>query len=908
MNLQTRRQMLQRLSRAIGLIGTDFEHFGGKFLDHLLRTRLEHSGLNDFGFPVSRVVDSVSDDGKVVAQYGAHEGYFAGSMSKASGDIDHTLKHHPNAETIFLFADEPGRPIRIAEFRKRMLGEPRMQGKALRVWGANRIAGWILRHLLTNDTAVDELAVFLPELARIRDEFARDRLFLDLSPRHRPRPALSEEIGRRLRADPCLVISGLGGAGKSETAAAFGRDAAASYQMKIWLHREDFRGVQDLQALPLVRGGEKRNVANLLRTRACLLVVDDPDAPFEPEAMAALCGEGSHVIVTARERMRGDFPLPALLEAEARAMLEAGVREPCPDAVFAKIWQTVGGHPLTLSVMNAAALDGFSWSDLEQDCEVVGELDDRRQRLADRLLGRYHDLLFSELSVFEWLQRADVDATLIKSLIRPVGIRKLADRALTAADRPTSVRLHDLVFATLPSLHWWTNARRAEFDDQLERYCREVWDSNDVRLWSAANSTCERLLAIISQGDRRPSLLLASLTILDFHQPMPFDLGDPIAHAGAWAAAGAAVDPLEVRLAIELFEWTYLNLKERDPAAAPAWAVRGLSLFDDLAGLPGLSPRQAAEIRHHRGKALAWAGRFGEARAEFEAVMASGEPLEATRLQLLRAYKADRDFEQAVDFGDAVIAAAERGDDISATVLLGVLESMPWRDPYARTKVLRPRERFIVKTIIDHALLGYNQAYQALATVARYWSTEAPAVLTKVLAAIPAPDITQFRTDRERSEMADILLEAGRSQASPEREATFARALSFFDSASTLSDFFAQRRAELLIEMGRAGEAEAILQARPDLEEMGYVQRLLANALLQLGRSAEARPWIDRALKDSRCQSHYHEFFKLRFHIRKAQGDEDAIEDLRHACDLSAEGAVKEEWCALLAAEGASLG
>src|SRR5438046_303178 len=118
MNVHTRRQLLQRLTKAINVIGPDFEQFAGIFVDHLLRTRLEHSGTNDFGFPVSRVVDSVSDDGKVVAQYGALNRYFESGMSKARGDVDQALAKHPGVECIFLLADEPARPIIIAEFRK----------------------------------------------------------------------------------------------------------------------------------------------------------------------------------------------------------------------------------------------------------------------------------------------------------------------------------------------------------------------------------------------------------------------------------------------------------------------------------------------------------------------------------------------------------------------------------------------------------------------------------------------------------------------------------------------------------------------------------------------------------------------------------------------------------------------
>ncbi len=50
MNPQTRKLLIQRLIPAIGVIGPDFERFGGLILDHVLSTPLEHSGLNALGF------------------------------------------------------------------------------------------------------------------------------------------------------------------------------------------------------------------------------------------------------------------------------------------------------------------------------------------------------------------------------------------------------------------------------------------------------------------------------------------------------------------------------------------------------------------------------------------------------------------------------------------------------------------------------------------------------------------------------------------------------------------------------------------------------------------------------------------------------------------------------------------
>ena len=91
MNPQTRKLLIQRLIPPIGVIGPDFERFGGLVLDHVLSTPLEHSGLNALGFPVSRVLDSSSADGSVVAEYSAEDDYFTRSMPKAERDLAHFI-------------------------------------------------------------------------------------------------------------------------------------------------------------------------------------------------------------------------------------------------------------------------------------------------------------------------------------------------------------------------------------------------------------------------------------------------------------------------------------------------------------------------------------------------------------------------------------------------------------------------------------------------------------------------------------------------------------------------------------------------------------------------------------------------------------------------------------------------
>jgi hypothetical protein len=354
MNPYTRKLLIQRLIQPIGVIGSDFERFAGLVLDHVLATPLEHTGLNLLGFPVSRVLDSSSADGAVVAEYSAEDDYFTRGMPKAEKDLAHALSHRPNAELVFLIAAQPDRPQIAEEFRKSVMARPEMKGRSLRIWGAERIAEHLIDKVTFNDAAVEALSAYLPALTEIWEEAARDRLFPAPDPRHRTRPAVSDEIRRRLTNETCVTLVGIAGSGKSNAAAAYGADHRQDYDLLIWLEGNEVRRAEDLRAALLMRGQEKRNIVSLMRTRRCLVVIDDPQTPLEDTALAALCGPGSHVLVTTRELRPNDYEMPPMSQAEGRAILDAHTADPCPQDVFDRVWATVGGHPLSLALMNGA--------------------------------------------------------------------------------------------------------------------------------------------------------------------------------------------------------------------------------------------------------------------------------------------------------------------------------------------------------------------------------------------------------------------------------------------------------------------------------------------------------------------------------------------------------------------------
>ncbi len=884
MNPKRKTAQIDRLAKAIGYIATDFERFGTLFLDALLEIPLNHQGTNLLGYPVAGVVDSVSDDGKVVAEYSDVSKYFSGKMEKAADDLEKALMRKPGATDVFLLSGQPKRPRISQAFEARVQAWPTMQGKVLHLWGAEEIASHIVEELIFSDTVVRRLAPYLPELQRIRDEEATSRLAPAPDRRRLLRPQVNAELSGRLRANPTVTISGLGGLGKSAAAAAFAADHEDDYDLVIWLDSGEIRRPEDLHALALVRGGESRNVAALLRTRACLLIVDDASADVSAEAIAALCGPRSHVILTRRAVTLDSYELPWLSRAEAEAML-GQAPEQCPRGVLDVIWSRVGGHPLTLGLMGAAVTQGAAWSDIAADCEAVERLDDNGQLLADRLLGRLRTGLQSELSVFAWAGQPTCGQDFLEAVVQPLGVRKLRGNGLTAADRSGVVRLHDVVFAALRNGEWITRERRAELDAALESYLVTAAGEAGLRLWTIGRVLRPKLEALVASGVRSPAFRYTLLSVWDPGELWPDLVGDP--QADAEALIGARPPALAVMAVIEAIEQLFLYEKLQSDDAAEAGLRARLPTFDVLASLPELTDRRVAEIQHHKGKALKRLGETAAAAELFETVLAGPIPMHETRLQLIDIHRTDpTKVVRVVELVDDILGRVVGEEEVTYSVFLGVVERLPWGSGFWRADVIRRHAPAIEYTVVAAANVGVQQAFRAFAAIGRYLSGEEPELFARILAQLPEPSVDALDTDSDRFAWAEIYAEAAKLPGA-DWDRLRAQAMTLYDAEVRPQRFHLQRRAELLIDMDRAPEAEAHLRPRDDLETSEWIQRLMARARLAQQDAAGALGWIDKALERLKATHFLSEFLELRYDVRRALGDANAGEDLLRAWEAS---------------------
>ena len=882
MNTYLRTGFIKRVMESLTHAAPRFEEFGQRFVNHMLGIPLNHRGLNVLGHSVGYTVDTYDDKGLVAAEYSAQQDYFAGNASKPMEDVLHVLHLKPQTKDIFLISADDCSPAVEEALVKRFSDWPGFVGRTVHIYNRRRIAEFIVDHLLISDLAVDQLGQYLPVLKDIASEHEANLLAPKPALGYRERDDVDKAILLRLKTEKCLCITGLGGIGKSQAATAYADALRNEFELVIWLDGTALVNINDLHSIALGRSGVSRNVAGLLRSRRCLLVIDDLAVKFSIEEIAAYCGPNSRVIITQRERVSGGLEIPFMDESLAKDVLNHGIDVSCDDGCWTQIWKTVNGHPLTLGLMNAAVRDGANWTEIAEDCVRVGEMEDGRyQRLADRLLQRFQKTLANELSTFHWLASRDTYRPLLNALIGGLGIRKLENHSMTVPSRQSVVRLHDVVYAALGTTQWLDESLSPNLTDALDKFLLTSAQSPSLDFRAAGSFMRGKLELLVRTGDRRSSFLYALL-----QEWLPSELnrdliGDPSELVTRLEAKGQSAAPIETGLILESIEGLYRADKDLVGVDAAKEILRSrIELFDRLGALTGLTERQKAEILHHKGKTLSLLEKKEDAQALFEQVIQGAFPLFESRLQLVRLY-GSKARTKALEQATAVLEAAKAPGTVSNSVVLATICAVP--SGPEREDFMEKYSEVAQREILEAADVNLGQAFEAFAAVSRTWKWRAPKRFVDVWNNIQAPEPNN---DTQRFIFAELYQNAS-TVLHDQKDALGARALSLYEEMASRNDFQSQQYAQALVETGRFGDALTVISTIGVPSAWAYYWKSVAQLGLDPTNAQAAMESIDTALKKLPAASNNFlpSFLAQRFEVRARLNDSSAIEDLDRAID-----------------------
>lgn len=848
MNPQTRSLLIQRVIDSLAIIGpgSTFERFAVVLVERLRDVRLLQRGSSVGGSPVGGALDAVSENGRVVVEASIVKGYFAGAMTKPWGDLDHTLKLAPLAEDVYLLSSQRAETGVIEKMVNTALKQGRMKGRGLHLMDSRSIAEVIIDTLMLRDDVVDDLAHHLPVLADIRDDHPASLRAPPVSPLYVANEVVDAELDRRLVTETCLEIGGIGGIGKSQSAAACLLRSEDRFEYRFWVSGREIDSVERLSSVPVRRGGAERNVSALLQRNRTFLVIDDANPDLAVDRLASLCGRDSRILITRQNPTLGAFAMPTMEERQARELLGKNLDPKPSEQAFQTIWRAVGGHPLSLVMLNAAAREGVPWTELAEDFENIAMLPADGARLADRILGRLRPALEEELCMFQWAGQTHCDRAFFRHVVGPLRLRAFERHGLTAPEGAASIRIHDIVFTALKSLNWLTEENSRKIDGRLEAYIIQQIREDGHGMHLIAAQLRDKITSNVANGDRRPAFLYA-LAMIWMGSAIPVHLlPDPLEEARRLKSLSASDNDVAILVVLESIEATGRCLRQASgDAAAITWLWTVLKSYDDLAAMADLDARQAAEIKHHRAKTLRILGQHSEAERLFEEVVVS-YPLNDAKLQLLRSVcRKPQGHEAARRYASEIIAAKLDGGSVSPSLLMALGDALNGaRATWARDLIEQHEELFLSEALYS-AAIGIPQGYHSVASFVRAMVWHAPGRVDEVLARLPEPTPLMLDDDQSRGGYGEIMLLAAEVG---DRSAYLNRALGAYEALKTPDHYQKRKWGETLYKLNRHQEAEAVLESIDDQSGRIWLAHNLSQVKLELDKLDDALKLADEAV------------------------------------------------------------
>lgn len=869
MNSDLRNRYIRDLVSDLGQVsGLRFEAMASILFTELIEKNALNRGLNLDGAPVGNIVDSMNATGSRVAQYSSMADFFSVPYNKIFADIRESRNKHSSLKELYLFSSRECGPKANTILTRIKSRIDRWLKLKVEIYDARQIAEFIVDRLLMNDRVVNLLKSYFPNLERIAEQSAMSNQLPPISSSYLGRHTEERNLIEELASESVVSITGIAGIGKTEFACAVAHKIGARYELLIWVQADEVTNIEQLHAFDVRRNGYRQNLVGLLRSHRTLLILDNLLASLDQGRLASECRPGSNIIITTQVKPKiNAFDLPMLSREAAELLLCSGVSTSCPPAILQRVWETVGGHPLVLRIMNGHLRhDAYSWKDIESDCTAVGEQeDDRRQRIADRILMRHASVIGRECSFIAWCATPLIDRDLLRFAIQPMGIQKLNDRCLLVRAQSDVVRVHDIVYQSiLANRAIWTH-QYVSPEATIARYIGNVIPAKGLPLFRVIHRHLRLIEATLRGGSSADAIVYAYLLT---HEPSDIDptlVPDPRSTAENLSALSPEALQIRLILILEiieaLFRWRRHNSSSEQ---AKLELSDRMSIYDSLLEEKKLSPAQHQYIRHHRAKSILKLQGEAAALAEFEEI-ADAKPVPAqTRLQLARLYseQPEKAWTQLRSLFEDELA---QPGAVTTSILLEAIATLMRKQmaPYVKEATEKYGD-LIVQSIKSSACSGFDQPLRSYAAIGRNWWIHAPERFLDIYRALETLDEADGEDDAFA--VAEIHKNAGKLFSKDKQESAaneaFITASEWYSRVSVKTPYQIRCAAENLILLKRFSEADLLLDTVPEPQRDEHWSYRKAQSLHGLGDNKAALAQAEASVAKEKKTSQYTETYK----------------------------------------------
>lgn len=360
---------------------TDFENIGHKFLCYKEQLELNHTGINMQGRPIKGNVDSISFDGKIIAEYSVDEKYFDVSNSSKKNDSKDA------STVVHVTYEQDGKTITkslhskiFTDLEHAISYGGTTENKTIYLLSNRQCSGsfrdcFYKSNEITNAQLNNEIKIYDLQLLseqiydlcekyiEVRNEFKNDleqyRLFINLYTDYEIPAQCSyfvndSEIINKIKGhyqngNKICILYGISGSGKSSIAKEF---ALEDSRTAIWMDGQNFNKETIFTNITKTAASYSNNIEGFFNAGNILLILDNITCKIEESYFSNLSEgfEKNSIILCTSQLFNNEashlyLPMPSFSEFSVRKILNESLSSRIPNELI-----TIGKtSPLTLS-------------------------------------------------------------------------------------------------------------------------------------------------------------------------------------------------------------------------------------------------------------------------------------------------------------------------------------------------------------------------------------------------------------------------------------------------------------------------------------------------------------------------------------------------------------------------------
>ena len=882
------------------LNGTDFEYLCKPVFSLITNEDILHKGHNLYAKPVGYTSDLIIDKIKYFGQCGTESDYFE-DLEKPIHDIERSLGNHKSCERIYLFANRRATGGQLTKLNIEI--KARWQNLTVEIFDAERIANIILDNI-HNTTKIEEVLHFLPKTFEYYRILPQTNKLPSFKTKYYKREE-EDDIIKKLKTQNYIQIYGISGIGKTEISISIGNQLKNNFDSVLWINGDILNNDKvNLSSIQISKFNNSLNLEYFLQEYKILIIVDNLNNNVSEfiKLFEESNRKDSVCIISSLQRNLSEkesFELSFINDDIAKNILLDTQHKPTQKQIDF-IVKEIQGYPLVLSLIKSSIeVDDLTWDEIIEEINKLKDFpDDKNQKLSQRIIGKFINLLEKELQLIKCLDNRKISRHFLLNVLGKKSIVELEKRSLIHIQDLFYYDTHQLILDSIKS-------EIKSIDDSfiknsLETYLKENNEIKSVEYYKFLLTHKEFVRNIydtLQFDDNLKKIILYALiqSTDSFNSPEWFIRELNLIEYNIRS------EYYDLLLFIEKAEIELFQIDKK----SDNYKSKCNNIIDELNSVLSKTSNTNFKIvlYHHIGKFYLKNKDSKHAIKYFQEVLSLDNNADYSRLQLARIYLNDKNIENVTKEIDYIFSKDIDIHNTSLSILLSFFELLARNDlSKLRSKYIDKKIDLFIKVIINSLDSNFEQPYMVIEKLSSYLSYMLKDIYNDICEALHLPSNIEGN-ERLRFAFAKIKLSQYKmlkySTAPDEEEMKMIAEISekYFKTINFKNDYERKQLIDLYISSEQYEKALNFTNDFENKEDPFYYQ-IICKIQRGLKRFSEALSSIDNAIKKS---DNLNDFYLAAFLNDKAEtlyelNDKKCIDILQEAIEKQNNAKTIETW------------